>query len=241
MHRIALWIVIGSVSLSALLGIMALLAGDFGDTQWKILGTTTSVTGASVLAMASATAWGRRHISWLAPLGVVTGIVGFAIVVGGIWVDPSGNDAWWKSAATLIVVAAAASYAALVSRATLAGALRWAIWTAYGSGVLLALTLISLIWTDDGNESVVRWAGILAIVLASSTVLLPVFHRMSSPHSFVVPPASLDVGFCPRCAAPLATPDGGDGAHHCTACGARFRIEYIAHEAAPAGEAAPRA
>lgn len=236
MQRIALWIVVGSVSISALLGIWALLAGDFGDTQWKILGTTASVTGASVLAMASTTAWGRRYIWWLAPLGAATGIAGFAVVVGGIWVEPSGNDAWWKLALTLIVVAAAASYAALVARAALVGALRWALWVSYAADALLALTIIVVVWAEGGGDAAGRWIGVLAIVLASSTVLLPVFHRMSGqrPLAPAESGVALDAGFCPRCATPIATPAGRDDALCCPSCGARFRVEYLAPVGAPA-------
>lgn len=243
MQRIALWIVIASVSLSALLGIWALLAGDFGDTQWKILATTTSVTGASVLAMASATAWGRGDVRWLAPLGAATGVAGFAIVVGGVWVEPTGNEVWWKSAATLIVVAAAASYAALVARAALTGALRWALWIAYGSDVLLALTVIVVVWAESSSDLVGRWIGIVAIVLASSTVLLPVFHRMTGQRAPAPGPsgAALDAGYCPRCAAPLAAPPGEDGARRCASCGARARVEYLAPEEPAASEAASSA
>ncbi len=229
MQRIALWIVIASVSISALLGILALLAGDFGDTQWKVLGTTTSVTGASVLAMAATTAWGRRYIWWLAPLAAASGIVGFAIVVAGIWVDPSGNDVWWQSAITLIVVASAASYAALVSRAVLAGALRWALSVAYVADALLALTVIVAVWADNASDDTWRRIGVLAIVQASATVLLPVFHRMSRQSALASAGSGvpLDDGFCPRCAAPLATPARGDEALHCASCGARFRVEYL--------------
>lgn len=236
MQRIALWIVIASVSISALLGIVVLLGGNFGDAQWKVLGTTTSVTGASFLAMASTTVWGRRYIGWLAPLGATSGIVGFAIVVAGIWVDPSGSDVWWQSAATLIVVASAASYAALVTRAALTGAQRWAQWVAYAADALLALMVIAIVWSDGGGDIAARGIGVLAIVLASSTVLLPVFHRMSAQR----PPAPAeaggapDAGFCPRCAAPLATPAGGDDALRCPSCGARFRVEYLAPVGAPA-------
>jgi hypothetical protein len=227
-QRIALWIVIVSVSISAVLGILALLAGDFGETQWKILGTTSSVTGASVLAMASATAWGRRDIQWLAPLGAAAGTAGFAIVIGGIWVEPSGSDVWWQSASSLIVVASAASYAALAARATLAGALRWALWTAYASDLLLALTIIAVIWTESDNDAVARWIGIVAIVLASSTVLLPVFHRMSSERASepAGPDAPPGVRFCPRCGARITAAAGEDGPHQCASCGARFQIEF---------------
>ncbi len=236
MQRIALWIVIASVSISALLGIVALLAGDFGDTQWKVLGTTTSVTGASVLTMASMTVWDRRYIWWLAPLGAASGIPGFAIVVAGIWVEPSGSDVWWQSAFTLIVVASAAAYAALLSRATLAGAMRWALKVAYAADVLLALTIIVVVWTDGADDLVGRWIGVLTIVLASSTVLLPVFHRMSGQRPPVLAASGVapDGGFCPRCAAPLATPGGGDGALRCASCGARFRVEYLSPAEAPA-------
>jgi NADH pyrophosphatase NudC (nudix superfamily) len=47
--RIALRILIGSVAFSALLGIWALLSGDFGEIQAKVMGTSLFISGASIL------------------------------------------------------------------------------------------------------------------------------------------------------------------------------------------------
>ncbi len=130
-----------------------------------------------------------------------------------------------------------------MARAALDGALRWALWIAYASDVLLALTIIVVVWAESSGDLVGRWIGIVAIVLASSTVLLPVFHRMTSQRPSVAgrPGEALDAGYCPRCAAPFAVSPGEDGARQCASCGARSRVEYLALEVPPASEAASSA
>src|SRR6266508_1536424 len=49
-----------SIAVNAALGIYAVLAPDFGETQEKILGTSLCVTGAAVLALACEPTWERR-------------------------------------------------------------------------------------------------------------------------------------------------------------------------------------
>lgn len=47
-----LYTLIGSIALSALMGIWAILSGEFGEFQAKILGTTLTVVGTSLLGLA---------------------------------------------------------------------------------------------------------------------------------------------------------------------------------------------
>ena len=46
--KVALWFLIVSVSLSALLGIVAVVKGDFGDFETRVILTTVTISAASI-------------------------------------------------------------------------------------------------------------------------------------------------------------------------------------------------
>ena len=84
-RRLGLGIFFVSVAVNAALGIYAVLAPDFGETQGKILGTSLCVTGAVVLALACEPAWERRLLGPVPYAGAVLGAVGFTLaIVSGV-------------------------------------------------------------------------------------------------------------------------------------------------------------
>ena len=62
MTRTALYVMIGSVVLSALLGIFAILSGDWGWYELRILLTTITISGASICILACVALWERKNI-----------------------------------------------------------------------------------------------------------------------------------------------------------------------------------
>ena len=67
---------VASVAANAVLGIWALLSGDFGQTQRKILGTSFLVSAAMLSVLVNVPAV-RKRVLWPAPMvGAITGVVG---------------------------------------------------------------------------------------------------------------------------------------------------------------------
>jgi hypothetical protein len=85
---------IAALSLTALIAIVALLAGDFGDTELRILATTGGFGLSSLLAMRGATLLvQQRHLL----LGrAVVGMAALALLceLWILWVDNASEAAW---------------------------------------------------------------------------------------------------------------------------------------------------
>ena len=122
--RLALLLLIGSVGFSALLGVWALLAGEFGDVEVKILLTSLCVSAASILSMSSAVAWEQRKLDWLPRAGIALALLACVGVIAGLWIEVD-SDEYWKTMVSLGLAAVAVAHACLLSLARLAPAYRW--------------------------------------------------------------------------------------------------------------------
>ena len=85
--RLLVRLFIASIVVNALLGIWALLAGDFGETQGKVLATSFLVSAAMLCVLVNAPATGRR-VRWPAPvIGAGAGAAGFAGFIVMLWAE----------------------------------------------------------------------------------------------------------------------------------------------------------
>ena len=106
-----------------------------------------------------------------------------------------------------------------MSLAHLAPRFRWALVSAYLLALLLALSVIVLMWAESEEELAWRGVGVLSVLLSAATIAVPVFHRMSRLEGAEARPGA--ARFCPACGRALAAaPD------RCADCGARFRVEF---------------
>lgn len=225
MRRWLLWLLVGSVVVNATLGIAALLSGDFGDLERNVLYTSLCVTGAGVLGLACAPAIDRRRL-WPAPwLGILFAIVGFALLIVAIWLDaPPG----WvgQLGGTLLVAAAALAWASLVSLARLAPRFRWLTPAAVVLLAVLAGMFVPLIWEVGGDDEWYgRMLGVVAVLTAAFTLLVPILHRASRAEVAREEP-ELAVRFCPRCGGRLAERVEAGAGGVCRRCGVQFTVSF---------------
>ena len=189
-----------SIAVNAALGIYAVLAPDFGDTQGKILGTSLCVTGAVLLALACEPAWERRLLGPVPPLGAVLGAVGFALAdrrhLDGARERRSGERRWGRSSRWPSHVPSQASWRSRSSRRGMHGS----------SGVTLGLlglgaAMISLLlWLgEDPADEYLRALGVVLIVLAAFTVTVPVLHWVDRAALAAAEAETGAVRFCPYC------------------------------------------
>ncbi len=228
MRRVALQTLVASVAISAALGIYSLLAGEFNALQGKILITSFTISGGSVLAMACGIAWERGRLGLAPPMGVGVSLAGSALFISAAWssfdIEPLN-----KSAASVMIVALALALASVVSLATLPSRHRWVQLSAYALATALVATAITGIWAEWEGDGIGRAIGVEMILLAAATILVPVLQRMARPGAAAGPaPVTARVAFCPACGAAL---DSGPGRVTCPACGARFTIEFAAGRA----------
>jgi len=72
---------VGSLVVSAIIGIYIFLAGDFGEIENKILLTTVALAVFSLLRLCSALIYGKGGSSILSSLGMGSAILGFLAAV----------------------------------------------------------------------------------------------------------------------------------------------------------------
>lgn len=204
MRRWFLYVLIASVAVSALLGIMALLASRLGETEIKVLLSTLCVAGASILSLACAAAWERNRARGFAAPGIGAAVVGFGLFFIGIWGEVK-SEGVWKLGATGVIGACFCAHAALLLMVRLAANQRWVQVATIACTGLLGFTLLYVIWSSDSPSEAWRGIGIFAILGTAGTILTTVFHRMVPPEEAEAAPALC----CPHCG--KALPEGFGG------------------------------
>ena len=228
MRRLGLGIFFVSVAVNAALGIYAVLAPDFGETQGKILGTSLCVTGAVVLALACEPAWERRLLGPVPYTGAVLGAVGFTLAVASMWTEPE-SEIWGKTMGTIFTVAIACAAASLLALARLAPRHAWIFTMTLALLGLGAVMVGVLPWLgDDPAEAYVRALGVVMIVLAAFTVTVPVLHWVDRAALVVAEAETGAVRFCPYCGRELAGIPDAD--LRCDRCGRGFTITAVQAE-----------
>jgi len=169
---------VASVSVSAALGIFAILSGEFGWLELRIVLTTATIAVASIAGLACgaylATGTGRL----LPRAGIGLALLGAVMVIGGIWPE-IGAEGYWKLTVVVCVFAIACAHLSLLSMARLAEWFAWSLLAAHVVIFGVAALISGIILFESDSEGVFRLLGVAAIVDAALTVIVPVFHRLS--------------------------------------------------------------
>lgn len=229
--RIALWFLIGSVALSAIIGIIALLSGTVGRIQAQIILTTLTISAASICALACGALWEKGRAKILSLAGIALAILSACLFISGIWFE-SNSEAFWKFSAAVGLVALATAHACLLFLATLAPRFAWTRIAAIASVYVLAAQMIYVIYYTPKGDFFFRIVGVTSIVAASLTILTPVFHRLSRgdlssslPQSKPAEPGLHPTITCPRCGLSLSN---STGENKCSHCGCTFMVTILA-------------
>lgn len=174
MSKALLIVTLASLVLSALIGILVFLFGDFNDNQQHLLVTTLAVGGFSLIGLANTA---RRSAWWLWPLrpvGLATAVVALGLAVPLIWELLENTEVAWKLFATLSVLAFTSAHILLLgafnSRSTIVGIWRGvAMFFAVGVAGLIVYALWGQI-DDSSSEFYVRSIGVAAILDVLGTV-----------------------------------------------------------------------
>lgn len=182
------------------MGIWAILSGEFGELQGKVLGTTTTVVGTSILGLACGAFFektrARKSPALFVPVaGIALSILSATIILWAIWgEDVLSGETVWKILAICLMFAFSFAQLSLLSLARLAARFRWATIAAYASILILATTVAGIILFSKGEENffVMRFLGVLGVVDAALTVMIPIFHRLSRTEFVDVETVSTD-------------------------------------------------
>lgn len=179
-RRIAVIAIIVSLSVTALVGIFAVLFGTFNEVQGRIMLTTGLIGVVSILALCDLAALDRAF-RWLSIAGLT--LVGVTLIAGLvlIWTDWDGGldaEVLWKTFGLAGFAAVSAAHGSLLL--LLGGRtnpiVRFGLWVTLALIATLYLLLAALIVTngDVGSEGYARFIGTVAILDVLGTIVVPV-------------------------------------------------------------------
>lgn len=239
--KLALWFLIISVVLSAVLGIIAILTGSFGDLEIRIILTTLTISAASICALASGAVWERGQLRILPAAGIVLALLAALLLVAGIWLEPH-SEHFWNFTFSIGVLAAATAHACLMTLARLAQRFSWARLATLAAIYLLAGLIIFTIYVDVWSNLefrliVFKLMGTISIIVAALTIVTPIFHRLSRNDLQRPDDTASEVAgglfptiTCPQCGASQAN---SMTETTCDNCGCRFVTSILARGSLP--------
>jgi len=176
LRRTALFITIGSFSIAALMGVVALVAGgDFGEGEGKVLLTTLIVGCASICLLCYLATGGTpyRAVGVIGGLAVVVPVATALMLVWRDWELFDEPSEWiWKSFGVGTVVAATlAQMSLLLGVAWARKNLAWLLWPTLGLAAAMALLLSSMILGEAEADELWRLLGVIAILDVLGTVV----------------------------------------------------------------------
>ena len=179
-RRLVATLVIGSFSIAALFGIIALIGGgELGETEGKIL-LTTVIVGVESIAMLCYLAVSGRRTAVVGIVGALVSLVPFGIALALTWGGYDGDDAIWDVFGVSVTVAATVAHACLLL------ALHHGRRALLLAGTLIAMTVVAamicnaIVNGEDLGDLYWRLFGVVAILDVLGTVVyaaLGVFER----------------------------------------------------------------
>lgn len=181
LRRLFLYLLILSVAVSAILGIGVVSLGNFGELEVRVLMTTLTITVTSIAGLACGAYYESGRGRSLPTAGIVLSVTGALMVMLIIWDVLDDNSTYIKATLTVTMLAVSASHLSLLSMARLDKRFAWSRIAAFVFIGLLDLILLYILWfePESSGDAVARIIGVLSILIASVTVITPVFHKLS--------------------------------------------------------------
>lgn len=177
LRRMSLKLFLGFLGITALIAIVSVLAGEFGEIQGKILVTTVTISVASIFSMSCAGFIEKRKLPQPGICGIVLSICAALLLLAGIWSEV-GSEAYWKATITFGVLAFAFAHALLLSLPELDDRQHWIQTVSSVCIGLLALLIVIAVWADIEREEYYRIPAAVAIIVGLETLAIPLLLRM---------------------------------------------------------------
>jgi hypothetical protein len=111
-------------------------------------------------------------------IGIGLSILGFTLLVILVWTNFNDDDLG-RAAASLLTFAAAAGYTSLIAIAVIKPQFTNIVRGAYVLATVLSVMIIGAIWGEPDDKNLLRFMGVLTILLTAATITIPVLHRMN--------------------------------------------------------------
>jgi|GEM_PF-1502215 hypothetical protein len=231
LYKAALWTLIGSVALSAVLGIIALLLREIDEWGARTLGTTLFVSAAALLIMANSAAIEKRPRGYvyLSLFGLTMALVALPIFLVALWTN-NPADELWKTAVTIEIGSIVAAHSALLTLWRLPSKYRVFLPIATALALAIGILVSIMIWAEDSGEGQWRLIGTLAILMTAVTIIIPVIPRLvalDAPDTGVLlEVGSYTLNHCPNCGVVLEPGASSGSETACVSCNAAFTVKF---------------
>jgi hypothetical protein len=172
-----------ALSATAIIAIVALLAGDFADTELRVLATTGGFGLSSLIAMrGTALLDQRRHIA-LGRAVISLSALSFLIELWILWLDDDSELAWKSYVCSISIAVAAAQIAGMLGRrrATDPAWIPRLVWAAGTSAVVVAAMGWAAAIGEISRAGYYRILGAVVVLNVFLVVLQPVLRRLGEP------------------------------------------------------------
>jgi MFS family permease len=179
-RRFSLKVFIGFLGLTALIAMVSVLMGTFGELQKKILATTFTISAASICSMSCAAFIDRKKLVLLGLFGVLLSVSAAVLVITGVWSEMK-NDVIEKIIITLIVSAVAFAFAFLLVLPELDDRQKWVQALSSVFIAILALQAVVAVWLEGYiklNDWYYRLLAVVAIIVALETMVIPILMKL---------------------------------------------------------------
>ncbi len=171
-----------SLSLSALIGIILFLIGDFGEIESKILFTTLTIGGFSLTALCSSALYDKHRYVAFSSLGMIIAVIGFLSTTTAIWEILDFDDIW-KMIIISIILSASIAHSSLLllikSEKTIVN-VSLVSTLLFISIVAIMLIVLVLSEFDLDFEFYYRLLGVFAILDVLGTIVTPIILKVTS-------------------------------------------------------------
>jgi len=184
-RRAAVIVVIAAAAVSAVLGIVLLLTGGWGELQGRILGTTATITAFSAVALCHL-AQADRPLRALGYAGIAASVGALIPILWLIWAN-WGSEGWdlvgtltkWFFALLVVALSLAQANLLLLLAARRHPAIRTILVVVLAAIAIVAVMILIPILSDgripaSDGEWYWRLFGVAAIVDGAATIVLPV-------------------------------------------------------------------
>ena len=183
LRRLLLVATVTALCGTALIAIVALLAGDFDDTELRILATTGGFGLASLIATRGTALLDQGRERTLAHTVILLAALAFVAELWVIWLD-TDSEAAWKSYVCVIVAAGAfGQIAGMVARrrATDPPSVGALVWAAGTLAAILALMTWYAALTEVDELGYYQLFGVVAVLNVLALLLQPAVRRFGEP------------------------------------------------------------
>jgi hypothetical protein len=179
--RLSLKIFIGFLGLTALIAMISVLTGTFGKIEMKILGTTFTISAASICSMSCAAFINKKKLVQLGLLGILLSVSAAILVITGMWSEIESST-FEKIMITLVVSAVAFAFAFLLVLPKLDDRQKWVQMVSSVSIGILALQVIVAVLGGGDYFIKIDWyrrlLAFVAIIVGLVTLVIPILMKL---------------------------------------------------------------